>query len=83
MKVWSTTRDWALQWVEVGRRIADAIEKNPTIQSPLDENMNYLDVGHGGFHNFEGEFVEENRTVPSYLSPFMLTNLDEEVMKRV
>ena len=87
MKVWSTTRDWALQWREVGQRIAEAIEKNPTIQASWDENTDFK------LRNFGEAYVDENGSVQAHPSPFVLTNslnevplnedfLDEEV-KRV
>ena len=84
MKLWSTVRDWVPQWNEVGQRIADAIEKNPAIQSSWQEDINHLTMGPGSLQNFrEDLWVSENGAVRPVSSPFMLINsLDEEV-KRV
>jgi len=84
MKVWSTVRDWVPQWSEVGQRITDVIEKNPTIQGSWDEKVNHLNMGPESLQNFrEDSWVDENGSVRPVSSPFMLTrSLDEEV-KRV
>lgn len=84
MKVWSTARDWVPQWAEVGQWIADAIEKNPTIQASWDRNVNHLNMGHESLKNFrEDMWVNDNGSVRPVSSPFMLaSSLDEEV-KRV
>lgn len=85
MKVWSTIRDWVPQWGEVGQKIADAIKKNPTIQSTWDKNINHLNMGPESLQNFrEDLWVNEGGSVRPVSSPFMLTNsldLDEEVKK--
>ena len=82
MKVWSTVRDWVPQWGEVGQRIADAIEKNPTIQSSWD--INYLSLGPEGLRNFrEDLWVNENGSIRPVPSPFMLGNSLEEAIKKV
>jgi len=83
MKVWSTTQDWVPQWSEVGRRITDAIKKNPTIQSSWDEDMIHLNMGPESLQNFrEDLWVDDNGSVRPVPSPLMLTNsLDEEVKK--
>jgi len=84
MKVWSTVRDWVPQWGEVGKQIADVIEKNPAIQDSWDERVNHLNMGPESLQNFrEDLWVDENGSVRPVPSPFMLTrSLDEEV-KRV
>ena len=84
MKVWSTVRDWVPQWGEVGQRIADAIQKNPAIQSSWAEDINHLNVGYESLENFRGDlWVDVDGSVQQVSSPFMLANsLDEEV-KRV
>lgn len=83
MKVWSTVRDWVPQWSEVGQRIADAIENNPTIQSSWDGDINHLNMGHETLRNFrEDMWVDDNGSVRPVSSPFMLAcSLDEEVKK--
>ena len=83
MKVWSTAGDWVPQWSEVGKRIVDAIQKNPTIQSSWNTNINNLNVGYDTLQNFrEDMWVDENGSVRPVSSPFMLSkSLDEEVKK--
>lgn len=85
MKVWSTVRDWAPQWGEVGQRIADAIEKNPTIQTSWDKSINHLNTGYESLKNFrEDMWVNDNGSVRPVSSPFMLTgSIDEEEVMRV
>lgn len=84
MKVWSTVRDWVPQWGEVGKRIADAIEKNPTIQSSWDEGINHLSLGPESPRNFrEDIWVNENGTVRPVPSPLVLGNSLDEEIKRV
>ena len=81
MKVWSTVRDWVPQWGEVGKRIADEIEKNPTIQASWDRSINHLNTGYESLKNFrEDTWVDDNGSVRPVSSPFMLaTSIDEEV----
>lgn len=83
MKMWSTVSDWIPQWSEMGKRIADVIEKNPTIKSSWDRNINHLNMGYESLQNFrEDMWVEDNGSVRPVSSPFMLVNtLDEEVKK--
>lgn len=83
MKVWSTTRDWVSQWGELGQRITDALQKNPTIQDSWDQNLNHLNMGYESLQNFrEDMWVVDNGSIRPVPSPFMLTNsLDEEVKK--
>src|SRR5882757_1445040 len=84
MKMWSTVRDWVPQWGEVGQRIADAIEKHPTIQSSWNDGINHLNMGPEGLQNFrEDLWVDQDGAVRPIPSPFMLTNSLEEEVKRV
>lgn len=83
MKMWSTVSDWIPQWSEMGKCIADVIEKNPTIKSSWDKNINHLNMGYESLQNFrEDMWVENDGSVRPVSSPFMLANtLDEEVKK--
>lgn len=86
MKLWSTVEDWIPQWSEMGKRIASAIENNPTIQASWDKSVNIkdLNMGRESLHNFrEDMWVEANGSVRPVSSPFMLANTLDEEVKRV
>lgn len=83
MKMWSTVQDWIPRWSEVGKRIANEIEKNPAIQSSQTENINDLNMGEGSLENLGDMWIDDNGALPPVSFPFTPTASLAEEVKRV